>query len=125
MREELGTSYNRQMNSIPSLFSKAEGGSDISKPDSVMKKVLSARTTDGTILDDDPAVKRWLLGLSAEVNPLSTVIDEGTENVETAKQKLAEIQKMRTENPKKYWASETQAEELNLIEALSKHRSKG
>lgn len=128
LKEEWGSAYNRHMSSIKPLFSAAEGGGDIENDKSLYARLMGGRMLDGSIIGNDPAMVRWLAGLSMEINPAMTVVEDGDQSGNTIEAELEEIRKLQTSgNPadkKKYWSAPVQARELELLTAQQKLRAK-
>ena len=124
LKEELGPAFKRSINAIAPLFAIAPGGSDVSNDESLYARLMGGRMADGRVIGNDPDMVRFLIGLAHEVNPAATVTEDGDQSGKTIDGELAEIQKLRTENPKKYWSESVQTRELELITAQQKLQAK-
>jgi hypothetical protein len=120
LKEEHGPSFARKTNAIASIFATAPGGADAKNPNSMFSRIMGGRTADGKLIGNDPTVVNWLIGLVNEVNPAATVVEDGNQSGVTIDTELAEIQKLRTTDRRKYFSEEVQARERELIEAKTK-----
>lgn len=120
LKEEHGAAFKRKTNAVASLFATAPGGADVKNPDSLFSRLVGGRTADGKIIGNDPVVMNWLISLVNEVNPAATVVEDGNQSGVTIDTELAEIQKLRTTDRRKYFSDEVQARERELLEAKSK-----
>ena len=118
LKEELGPSYKRTINSLGLLFSTAYGGNDLTNEKSVAARVLGGRTSDGKLLGDDPDVIRWLISMNSEINPLTSVVDGHGDASGKVADRIAEIEKYMREDRKGYSKDEQiQAEYRRLVTA--------
>ena len=124
LKEEFGASFERHRNAIAPLFAGAPGGNDVGNEQSLIARLLGGRTADNRIIGDDPDMVRFLISLAQEVNPAATIVEDGDQSGKTIDAELAEIQKLRTQDSKKYWSDAVQARELELINAQQKIQAK-
>lgn len=124
LKEEFGASFKRSVNAIAPLFQTAPGGTDISNDQSLYARLMGGRTADGRVIGNDPDMVRFLIGLAREVNPAATLTEDGDQSGKSIDDELADIQKLRTAEPKRYWSASVQARELELITAQQKLRAR-
>jgi hypothetical protein len=124
LKEEFGASFKRSVNAIAPLFATAPGGTDISNDQSLYARLMGGRTADGRVIGNDPDMVRFLIGLAREVNPAATLTEDGDQSGKSIDDELADIQKLRTTEPKRYWSASVQARELELITAQQKLRAR-
>lgn len=124
LKEEFGPSFKRSVNAIAPLFSTAPGGTDIANEGSLYARLMGGRTADGKVIGNDPDMVRFLIGLAREVNPAAAVTEDGDQSGKTLEAELADIQKLRTSDSKKYWSAPVQARELELIAARQRLQAK-
>jgi len=120
LKEEFGPAFKRKTSAIASLFLTAPGGADIKNESALYARLMGGRTADGKIIGNDPDMVRFLVSLVNEVNPAATVVEDGAQSGKTIETELADIQKLRQTDSKKYWSAPVQARELELIEARNK-----
>lgn len=118
LRAEWGNDYRRHIVGINNMLATA--------PEGVKDRLLGGRTADGRRIGDDPEVVKYLSQLAREINPAATLLPPGTgDQGKGVTDRLAEIRKLRTENPDKYDQDKAmQAEEIKLIEARDKMKSR-
>ena len=124
LKEELGPAFKRQTNAIGALFATAPGGADAKNPNSLYARIVGGRTADGKIIGNDPDIMRWLIGMTNEINPIASVVEDGSPSAMTIDNELAEIKKLRTTDPKRYNSAVVQARELELLTAQQKHQAR-
>lgn len=117
LREEFGPDYKREVKIAMGVLDSA--------PPEVKDRFLAGRLSDGTLIGDDPAVIRWLNGLSRELNPVGTVVPgSGTNAVQAVEAEIASMRKMMADHKSDYWkgpmAAKNQARYRELTSALSK-----
>lgn len=95
-------------------------------PDGLAASILAARNPDGRLIGDDPAFIRQMAQLAVELNPLASLVPAGSgDATKSAEARLEEIRSIRRADPDKYDADKKmQAEELQLIEATQKLKSR-
>jgi hypothetical protein len=124
LKDEFGPSFRRSVNAIAPLFAAAPGGADITNEGSLYARLMGGRTADGRVIGNDPDMVRFLIGLAREVNPAATITEDGDQSGKTIDAELADIQKLRTSEPKRYWSAAVQARELELITAQQKMKAR-
>ena len=122
LRAEYGPDYRRNVTIANQLLDNA--------PEGVKDRLLAARGPDGTPLGNDPALIRWLVGLSRELNPITTVVPgSGTNAVQAVESEIAEMRKMMGDRTSEYWkgpkAAQLQARYRDLTTALQKGDARG
>lgn len=122
LRAEYGPDYRRNVSIANQLLDGA--------PEGVKDRLLAARGPDGTPLGNDPALIRWLVGVSRELNPITTVVPgSGTNAVQAVESEIAEMRKMMGDRTSEYWkgpkASQLQARYRDLTTALQKGAARG
>lgn len=95
-------------------------------PADLAANILAARTPDGRKVGDNPIFIKQLAALAVELNPTSTLVPAGTTDPgKTVESELAEIRKLRREDPNAYDADKKlQARELELLTAQEKMKSR-
>ena len=124
LKDELGPAYNRKINAIGTLFATAPGGTDVNNGNSLYARLMGGRTADGRIIGNDPDMVRFLVGLVNEINPIASVVEDGSPSAMSIDSELAEIKKLRTTDPKRYNSEVVQARELELLTAQQKHQAR-
>lgn len=120
LRKEWGNDYRRNINMISTLF---EGAGDI------QNRLFTARTSDGKLIGNDPAIARYLSGLARELNPVATIIPGGnTDPMKGIDGRKAEIEKMMGDYNSAYHKGPQsvalQQEYRDLIDAEQKFKSR-
>ena len=118
--EELRSEYGPDMKRI------MKNGLDL-LPTEIRDQFLSSRLPTGVLAGNDPNVIRWLVGLSAQLNPLATVAPgAGTNAAQAVESEVSSLKKMMGDRSKssEYWygpnAAKNQARYRDLTDALSK-----
>lgn len=129
LKQEWGpAAFERERKTAMRAFKEAEGGHDWerikSNPDAVANVILSARGPDNKILGNDPRVLKWLNAISRAAYPEESVVEDGAQGGKTLSDELAEIQKLRTTDNKRYWSDAVQKRELELINAQQKAQAR-
>ncbi len=78
----------------------------------------------GQIIANNPEFVRMMIAMAQEVNPVGSVVEDSAGGVMSVQNELASIKKMRTEDSKRYWSSEIQKRELDLLTALEKEQNR-
>lgn len=120
LKDEWGPAYQRKVNAIATVFATAPGGSDINNPNSLWAQVAAARTPDGKMLGNHPDWIKLMTYVAGEINPESTVVEDGKQAGMGLNAELASLQALRKTDPKKYWSDPVQTRELELITAQQK-----
>jgi hypothetical protein len=125
LKEEFGAAFNRKRNSISSVFVNAPGGADLENEGSVFARLMGGRTADGRVIGNDPDIAKWLISVAQEVNPASSVAEDGDQSGKGIDAELADIAKFRRDNKRDYFKDEAmQARERELLEAKSRMQAK-
>lgn len=113
LRAEFGTDFRTNINVVEHVLAGPLAP--------VAELLVGARLADGRKLGDDARVIKALAALGRELMPAADLVPIGTEAGKGVNDRLAEIRKLRTENPDKYDADKAmQAEELKLLDAQSR-----
>lgn len=116
LRDEWGGEYRKNVNIVKSFIESA--------PDGVGEKLLSARTTDGRALANDPSVIRWLNSLAREINPAASVVPGSGDQAKAMNDEIAQIESLMGDRESKYWkgptANQMQARYRELISTREK-----
>jgi hypothetical protein len=119
LKEELGPKYDRVINNISSLHRFHPRGRE------GFEEMITGRdSATGQIIANNPELVRMFVALSQEVNPVGSVVEDSAGGVMSVQNELASIQKMRTEEPKRYWSDVTQKRELELLNVLEKEKNR-
>ena len=128
LKGEWGSSFNSNINAIPTLFGKAPGGANPNDEAGVMFRLLNGRTADGKVIGNDPDVLRWLASTALEVNPFATVVPVSADQAKAASDRLAELRKLSGKQDSEYWvgpkAKGLQEEFQKLLEAEQRAKSR-
>ena len=107
--KEWGGEYRANKNRIESLLDTA--------PEGVKEKLLNARFGDGTAVFNDPGVWRFLAGLSMEINPATTLVGGGGDQVGAIGDEIAKIEKFMRTNRTEYTKDEAMQLRLRKLYA--------
>ena len=125
LKEDWGPSFNRRINAIASVFATAPGGADPDNPESLYAQIVTARTSDGRILGDNPDFIRWLDYIRGEINPAATVVESGDNSGRSIDEEIAAIEKRMKEDRRGYFKDEAmQARYRELLQAREKVRAR-
>lgn len=117
LRAEWGNDYRRNVNAVNNLIA--------TMPEQFQEQFLNGRLADGSKIRDNPQLIKWLGNLALELNPAATLVPGGVDGTKGVADRLTEIRKFRQENPDKYDNDKAmQAEELRLLDAQTKQRSR-
>lgn len=119
LREDWGTNnYRSNMAAVNNLLQTA--------PESVRDRFMHGRLADGTPILADPAMVKFLHGLSLEINPVASLdIPSGAGTMQGIDTRMAEIEKvMRTDRAAYNRDEKMQAEYRQLIEAKEKMKAR-
>ncbi len=117
LREEWGGDYKKNLNVI--------GGFLSALPEDTRVAFETARTQDGKLIGNDPAIIKWLASMAYEINPAATVMPSSINNPGSAiGDEIASIEKLMGDSSSSYWkgatAEKTQQRYLDLISARDK-----
>lgn len=118
LRTTWGADYRRNMNVIGSIRD--------TMPEGLRDRLMAGRTADGRMIGNDPEMLGWLVSLGRELNPAATLLPAGgSDPVKGVADELAEIRKLRTNDPNAYESDKKlQAREIELIDAQLKMKSR-
>jgi hypothetical protein len=120
LKEEMGPSFKRQVNSIGSVFKIAPGGADAENPESLFSRIMFGRTSDGKVIGDDPDVTRFFAALAQEINPAAAVFEDGLEDVKGIDTEIEELEKKMHDRVAWSRDEKSQARYRQLIETRNK-----
>jgi hypothetical protein len=87
--------------------------------------LFAGRTADNQVVGNHPEVLKFLANLSRELNPVPTMVPSNGRTVtETISDRLDAIREMQRKGDPRYWSEKIQAEELQLLEAQTKHKGR-
>lgn len=120
LRSEYGGEYRANVNDVKAMLQSAPGG--------IMDKILGARQPDGRMMANDPDVLRWLVGMSRELHPTSTIVPPGGDQSKVIDDEIRQIEgMMRTEsgdrNPAYYGNPAIQEKYARLLQARDRHKA--
>lgn len=118
LRGEYGGEFKRNFTDLKAWVGSAG--------DEVADLFFGARLPDGSLLGDNPAVLKWMIGQMREISPLSTVVPSNTGNpAQAVDGEIAEIEKLMRDNPEAYWRDGAKQQRLQeLYRAQEKHGKK-
>lgn len=102
LKEELGPTYKRLVNSIGSLFAGAPGGTDVKNENSLFARLMGGRMADGKVIGNDPDVVRFLVSMVKEIRPLETVTEDGQQGGLSVNEEIKKIEKIMREDRRDY-----------------------
>lgn len=122
LREEWGGDYKRNLNAVNGLLQ--------SLPEETRLAFETARTADGKLIGNDPAVIKWLAQTAYEINPAATIMPSSMNNPGQAiNDEIASLEKMVGDKQSDYWkgpnAEKNQARYLELLSAKEKIAARG
>ena len=114
LREEWGGDFKKNLNAVNGLLQ--------SLPEETRLAFETARTQDGKLIGNDPAIIKWLAQTAYEINPAATVMPGSLNNPGAAiNDEIASLEKMVGDKTSDYWkgpnAAKNQARYLELLEA--------
>jgi hypothetical protein len=119
LKDEYGPRYERMINNIASLHRFHPRGKE-----GFEEMVAGRDAASSNIIANNPELVRMFVAMAQEVNPVGSVVEDSAGGIQSVQGRLAEIQKMRTAEPKRYWSNEIQSEELKLIEVIQKEQNR-
>lgn len=100
MRTEWGNEYRPNINSVHALLDLA--------PEGVKDKFLNGRLADGTPIGSDPDTLKWLVSLSRQLNPVTTVVPGAGANITQAiDDEIGKIEAMMGNRGSEYYKGPT------------------
>lgn len=117
LREEWGGDFKKNLNAVNGLLQ--------SLPEETRLAFETARTADGKLIGNDPAIIKWLAATAYEINPAATVMPSSVNNPGAAiNDEIASLEKMVGDKGSDYWkgpnAAKNQARYLELLSAKEK-----
>lgn len=117
LRAEWGGEFRANMNAITNFVKSA--------PDGVADLVMQSRDADGNALGNNPAVLKWLMSMSAELNPGGVIAPgDASSQMRTIDGRIAEIMEVMRTDRKKYDREGLDKELTRLYEAQEKVKSR-
>lgn len=102
LREEWGGDYKKNLNAV--------GGFLSALPDDTREAFETARTQDGKLIGNDPAIIRWLASVAYEINPAASVMPSSVNNPGSAiGDEIASIEKLVGDHSSDYWKGQKDA----------------
>ena len=121
LKEEWGAAFTRKRNSISTVFQTAPGGTDVNNETALISRLMSGRMADGTIIGNDPDFIKWIVGVTEEVNPTATVIEDGQQTGVDIDTEIKDIEKFMRTNKREYFKDNAkQARYRELVAAREK-----
>jgi sulfite reductase alpha subunit-like flavoprotein len=122
LREEWAGDYKRNLNAVNGLLQ--------SLPEETRLAFETARTADGKLIGNDPAVIKWLAQTAYEINPAATIMPSSLNNPGQAiNDEIASLEKLVGDKQSDYWkgpnAAKNQARYLELLTARDKIAQRG
>lgn len=116
LRGEWGGEYRQNINLINGLLDTAPVG--------VRENFMGARLADGSILENNPQVLRYLTGLAREINPVATVVPGAGVNTASAiDNEIAALEgRMKNDRPAYFKDNKAQARYRELITARDRFK---
>lgn len=122
LREEWDGDFKKNLNAVNGLLQ--------SLPEETRLAFETARTADGKLIGNDPAIIKWLAATAYEINPAATVMPNSVNNPGQAiNDEIASLEKMVGDRSSEYWtgpnAEKNQARYLELLSAREKIAARG
>ena len=116
LRGEWGGEYRQNINLINGMMDTAPAG--------VRENFMGARLADGSILENNPQVLRYLIGLAREINPVATVVPGAGVNTASAiDNEIAALEgRMRNDRTAYFKDNKAQARYRELITARDRFK---
>lgn len=96
LREEWGGDYKKNLNAVNGLLE--------SLPEETRLAFETARTGDGKLIGNDPAVIKWLAQIAYEINPAASVMPASVSNpAGSINEEIASIEKLVGDKTSEYW----------------------
>jgi len=117
LREEWGGDFKKNLNAVNGLLQ--------SLPEETRLAFETARTADGKLVGNDPAIIKWLAQTAYEINPAVTVMPNSVNNPGQAiNDEIASLEAKVADKQSDYWkgpnAEKNQARYLELLAAKEK-----
>lgn len=122
LREEWGGDYKKNLNAVNGFLQ--------SLPEDTRLAFETARTQNGALIGNDPAIIKWLAATAYEINPAASIMPSSISNPGAAiGDEIASIEKLVGDRSSAYWkgpeAEKMQARYLELISARDKIAARG
>ena len=117
LREEWGGDFKKNLNAVNGFLQ--------SLPEDTRLAFENARTPDGKLIGNDPAIIKWLAATAYEINPAATIMPSSVTNPGAAiGDEIASIEKLVGDRSSDYWkgpnAEKMQARYSELLSAREK-----
>lgn len=117
LREEWGGDFKKNLNAVNGFLQ--------SLPEDTRLAFENARTADGRLIGNDPAIIKWLAQTAYEINPAATIMPSSVSNPGAAiGDEIASIEKLVGDRSSDYWkgpnAEKMQARYSELLSAREK-----
>lgn len=120
LREMWGGEYKAHKNAIQSFLDGL--------PEESREGFAAARMPDGTPVLSDPNILNWMLSQALEINPASTVVPAGGNQMASIEDEISNLESMMADRSSEYWKgpkSDSNQERLRkLYEARDKLKEK-
>ena len=122
LRGEWEGDFKKNLNAVNGLMQ--------SLPDETREAFENARTSDGRVLGNDPAIIKWLAHMAFEINPAATVMPASVSNPGAAiTDEISSIEKLIGDRSSSYWkggeSAKMQARYSELLAAREKIGQRG
>ncbi len=122
LREEWGGDFKKNLAAVNNLLG--------SLPEDTRLAFETARSADGKLIGNDPAIIKWLASTAYELNPAAAVMPSSVSNTGAAiSDEIASIEKLVGDKTSAYWkgpeANKMQARYLELLTAREKISARG
>lgn len=95
LREMWGGEYKAHKNAIQSMLDGI--------PEESREAFAAARLADGTPVLSDPNILNWLLNQALEINPASTIVPAGGNQMASIEDEIATLENMMGDRQSEYW----------------------
>lgn len=117
LREEWGGDFKKNLNAVNGFLQ--------SLPEDTRLAFENARTPDGKLIGNDPAIIKWLAATAYEINPAATIMPSSVTNPGAAiGDEIASIEKLIGDRNSEYWkgpnAEKLQSRYSELLSAREK-----
>lgn len=117
LREEWSVDFKKNIRAVDSLLQ--------SLPEDTRLAFETARTADGKLIGNDPAIIKWLAATAYELNPIASVMPSASSNpTASLNEEIASIEKLIGDKGSSYWkgpeSEKMQARYLELLTAKDK-----
>jgi hypothetical protein len=120
LRAEWGQEYRKNLNVMGAVRDMM--------PPGLAEKLFAGRTADGTLIGNDPAFIRWVVGLGRELNPAATLLPATGSDMKSLGDRKAEIDKLIKDRHSEYYkgpnAQKLQTEYRDLLDTEARMKSR-